>query len=150
MTYASTTLTLNTDYEVAYPSDTTNVGTKTVTITGKGSYEGTKTISYSITAADISGGIVSGVNESYEATGSEIKPSFTFTVNSRTLASGTDYTVTWPSDCTSVGSKTVLITGIGNYTGTKSFSYTITEPSPAEYSPYTIVTYDDGTTRTFT
>lgn len=150
VTYASTTLTLNTDYEVAYPTDTTNVGTKTVTITGKGSYEGTKTISYSITAADISGGIVSGVNESYEATGSEIKPSFTFTVNSRTLASGTDYNVTWPSDCTSVGSKTVLITGIGNYTGTKSFSYTITEPSPTQYSPYTIVTYDDGTTRTFT
>lgn len=150
VTYASTTLTLNTDYEVAYPSDTTNVGTKTVTITGKGSYEGTKTISYSITAANISSGTVSDVNESYEATGSEIKPNFTFTVNSRTLTSGIEYTVTWPSDCTSVGSKTVLITGMGNYTGTKSFSYTITESAPTGYSPYTIVEYSDGTTRTFT
>ncbi len=43
----STTLVSGTDYTVAY-SNNTNVGTATVTITGKGNYSGTKTISFNI------------------------------------------------------------------------------------------------------
>ena len=47
----ATTLRLGTDYSVAYSKDTTNVGTVTVTVTGRGAYGGTKTGTYAITKA---------------------------------------------------------------------------------------------------
>ncbi len=47
------TLTLNTDYTIAWPSDMTNVGQKQGTITGKGNYQGTTDIAYEITPRQI-------------------------------------------------------------------------------------------------
>ena len=44
------TLVLNTDYTVAYSSNT-NEGTAAVTVTGKGNYEGSKTANFTITKA---------------------------------------------------------------------------------------------------
>ncbi len=46
-------LTENTDYTLAYSTDTTNVGTVTVTITGIGSYSGTVTRTYQITKRNV-------------------------------------------------------------------------------------------------
>ena len=43
---------------------------------------------------------------------------------STTLTSGTDYTVSYSSN-TNVGTATVIVTGMGNYTGTKTASFTI-------------------------
>ena len=51
VTYAGTPLTKGTDYTLSYTDDHTNLGEKTVTITGQGSYTGTKTISYQIVEA---------------------------------------------------------------------------------------------------
>lgn len=48
-----TTLAKDTDYTLSYSDDTTNVGTVTVTITGKGNYEGTQTVTYQITPAAV-------------------------------------------------------------------------------------------------
>ena len=50
------------------------------------------------------------------------------------LVKGTDYTLSWTS-ATNVGTVTVTVTGIGNYTGTVTRTYEIT---PA---PYTVTTY---------
>lgn len=47
------------DFEVAYPADTASVGTKSVTITGKGDYSGERTMTYSVNNAP-SGGSSSG------------------------------------------------------------------------------------------
>ena len=58
-TGTQTTIVLDTDYELAYfnsefgSNNTTGAGTITVTITGKGNYEGTKTATYTITKAII-------------------------------------------------------------------------------------------------
>jgi gliding motility-associated-like protein len=57
----ATTLTLGTHYSVAY-SNNTNVGTATVTISGRGNYTGTKTQTFSIARPTMS--IVSGNNQS--------------------------------------------------------------------------------------
>ena len=46
-------LTAGTDYDVSYSADTTNVGTVTVTITGKGNYDGAVTKTYKITQAPL-------------------------------------------------------------------------------------------------
>ena len=51
VTYAGTPLTKGTDYTLSYTDDHTNLGERTVTITGQGSYTGTKTISYQIVEA---------------------------------------------------------------------------------------------------
>ena len=42
-----------TDYEITYSEDTTNVGVVTVTITGKGNYEGAFEVTYKITPREI-------------------------------------------------------------------------------------------------
>ena len=51
----STTLTLNTHYTVAYKNNT-NVGTATATVTGKGTYSGTKSVTFKIAYETISTG----------------------------------------------------------------------------------------------
>ncbi|MEW9079162.1 DUF4430 domain-containing protein [Terrisporobacter glycolicus] len=51
-----------------------------------------------------------------EYTGKEIKPSVTVKDGSKTLKSGTDYTLSY-SDNKNIGTATVRVTGIGNYKG---------------------------------
>ena len=43
----------------------------------------------------------------------------------KVLVEGTDYTVSYTEDLTNVGTVTVTVTGIGNYTGTKTEEYDI-------------------------
>ena len=57
-------------------------------------------------------------------TGSEIKPDVTIKDGDTTLIENTDYTVEY-SDNINAGVATVTITGMGNYTGTKTASFTI-------------------------
>ncbi|MCD8103972.1 MAG: leucine-rich repeat protein, partial [Lachnospiraceae bacterium] len=122
-----TTLTKGTDYTVTY-SNNTNVGTATVTVSGANNYTGTLTASFTITAASISGGTVTLSSTSYTYDGTAKTPAPTVTVGSRTLTSGTDYTVTY-SNNTNAGTATVKITGKGNYTGTLSKPFTINKAS---------------------
>ena len=49
----SKTLVKDTDYTLSYSNDVTNVGTVTVTVTGKGNYTGTRTVTYKITKAPL-------------------------------------------------------------------------------------------------
>ena len=78
---------------------------------------------------DISTVTVGGINASYDYTGSAIKPdptSVTYTLNgqSATLTKNTDYTIGY-SNNTNAGTATMTLTGIGDYCGTKSNTYTI-------------------------
>ncbi len=124
------TLTLGTDYTVSY-SNNTAAGTATLTITGKGSYKGTITKTFTISKASVSGATVSGLsNQTY--TGSAITlTGLVVKVGGRTLVAGTDYTVTY-SNNTAVGTATVTITGKGNYTGTISKTFSIVALSIAD------------------
>ena len=120
----TTTLKSGTDYTVAYKNNK-NVGTATVTITGKGNYEGTVTKTFKINPASIAKATVTGIsNKSY--TGKEIKPTPTVKVGTTTLKSGTDYTVAYKNNV-KIGTATVTITGKGNYTGTVSKTFKITD-----------------------
>ncbi len=78
---------------------------------------------------DISTVTVGGINASYDYTGSAIKPeptSVTYTLNgqSATLTKNTDYTIGY-SNNTNAGTATMTLTGIGDYCGTRSNTYTI-------------------------
>lgn len=118
------TLTGGTDYTVFY-SNNTNVGTATVTITGKGNYSGTVSKTFKINAKSISSTTVALSTTSYTYDGTAKKPSVTVKDGTKTLTSGTDYTVSY-SNNTNAGTATVTVTGKGNYTGTVSKNFTIT------------------------
>lgn len=65
-------------------------------------------------------------------TGSEIKPAVKVTVNgTKTLTEGVDYTISYKSNV-DAGTATVVITGIGSYSGTKEVTFKIVTPAPAE------------------
>ncbi len=122
----TTVLTLGTDYEVAY-TDNINVGTATATVTGKGNYSGTRSVNFTINPKPLTDGMVALSSTSFIYSGSEQKPvvSVTDTDNNMPLTQNTDYTVTYPADAISQGTKTVTIRGIGNYTGEITKDYTI-------------------------
>jgi hypothetical protein len=127
VSYNGKTLVNGTDYTIAY-SNNVNAGTATITITGKGNYTGSKTITFKINALNISGATTSSVS-AQNYTGKAITPSVTVSYNGKTLVSGTDYTIAY-SNNVNAGTATITITGKGNYTGTKTITFTIIKPVP--------------------
>jgi gliding motility-associated-like protein len=118
----NTTLTLTTDYTVAYTSNT-NVGTATVTITGAGNYSGTKTQTFTIVAKAASTLTIDAIaNQNF--TGAALTPAVLVKDGSATLTLGTDYSVAYTNNV-NVGTATVTITGLGNYSGTKTQTFEI-------------------------
>ncbi len=118
----SLTLTLGTDYTIAY-SNNTNVGTATATITGIGNYTGTKTQTFVIVAKATSNLTIDAIaNQTY--TGASLTPPVVVKDGITTLALGTDFTVVY-SNNTNVGTASATITGAGNYAGTKSQTFAI-------------------------
>ncbi len=116
------TLKANTDYTVSYTSNT-NAGTATVTVTGKGNYTGTASKQFKITPVSLAKAAVSGLsNKTY--TGKALTQTPVVKLGSKTLKSGTDYTVSYKNN-KNVGTATVTITGKGNYNGTVKATFKI-------------------------
>ena len=65
-----TTLVEGTDYTLSYSADTTNVGTVTVTVTGKGNYAGNKDVTYRILQKEVEV-TVTGAHDSQTYDGTE-------------------------------------------------------------------------------
>jgi hypothetical protein len=110
------------DYEVTY-SNNVNAGTATAIVTGKGKYGGTKTATFAITPADLSAltpaNIVDQIYSGYNST-----PVLTITYNGKDLESGTDYSAKYTNNIY-VGTASVTVTGMGNFTGTKTVTFHI-------------------------
>lgn len=64
---------------------------------------------------------------SFVYNGSVQKPEVTVKDGNEELTENTDYTITWPTNCTDAGSKTITITGKGGYDGTITKTYSITQ-----------------------
>jgi uncharacterized repeat protein (TIGR02543 family) len=118
--YGKTLLTLGTEYSVAYKNNT-NVGTATITITGRGNYTGRVIKTFEIDPIilddeniDIAAGI--------ENRGRAIRPVVSVYSNGNKLVENRDYTLSYDK-ITTAGSTDVTVTGKGNYTGivTKKF-----------------------------
>ena len=118
------TLKNGTDYSLTYYNNI-NVGTASIDIKGIGNYTGTKKITFKIIAKDISYATVSDV-QSYEYTGSEIKPPVNVTDGSSKLIENKDYTVSYSNNI-SAGTATIQIEGIGNYSGAIIKTFNILE-----------------------
>ena len=120
------TLTSGTDYTVSY-SNNINAGTATVTITGKGNYTGTKSANFTINPKNASGLTINSI-AAVTYNGSAQTPTVTVKDGSTTLTSGTHYTVSYSNNI-NAGTATVTVTGMGNYTGTKTANFTINAKS---------------------
>ena len=127
----STTLIEGTDYTVAYENNV-NAGTATATLTFKGNYAGTKEVTFTISPKPADDLAVADIeNQTY--TGSEIKPNITVKDGTTTLVNGTDYTVSYKNNV-NAGTATVTISFKGNYSGTKTVTFSIVEKSPTKPS----------------
>lgn len=120
--HGSKTLKAGTDYTISYKNNT-NVGTATITITGKGNYTATKNITFKINPKDISQLTYSAIKDQIY-TGKAINPALTIKYGNITLRNNIDYTYN-PANNTNVGQAIITIIGHGNYTGLKSVFFNI-------------------------
>lgn len=117
-------LTLNQDYYVSYRNNW-DAGTASAILTGTGNSTGSVTKDFTIKPLDISRYSASLSQYSYTSDGTEKCPDVTVTYGDKTLAAGTDFTVSY-KDNVKEGTATVTITGSGNYTGIINTTFTIT------------------------
>ena len=120
-----TTLRKGTHYKVTY-SNNINAGTASITITGIGQYFGSVKKSFSIEPKDIVP-VVTLNKKSFVYNGAAQRPTVTVK-DEDTALTADDYTVTWPSGSTEVGTYNVIVTLKGNYSGTASAIYEIKTP----------------------
>ncbi len=116
-------LTLNKDYTISYKNNM-NVGTASVTVTGKGNYTGTISKSFTIAATNLSTADVKLSAASFTYNGKAITPSVKVTCNGKVLTNGTDYSVAYTNNI-NAGTSRVTITGIGAYSGVKTVTFRI-------------------------
>ncbi|SNS75574.1 The GLUG motif-containing protein, partial [Belliella buryatensis] len=110
------------DYEVTY-TDNTDAGTATVTVTGIGNYAGTLTSTFEIESKSLEDAEIGEITaQSY--TGSALTPTVMVKDGTVTLEEDKDFAVTY-SNNTNAGTATVTVTGIGNYAGSITSSFTI-------------------------
>ena len=135
-------LTEGTDY-TREDTDNVNVGTAKITLTGKGNYKDSVSLTYEILPADIAGASVSVPGGPYTYTGSALTPDIEVTFNGKTLVLGTDYTVVAYADNINAGIAAVTVAGTGNFTGQAQGSFKIDAISLSEAADKVIdsVTY---------
>ncbi len=113
------------DYTVSY-RDNEDVGTATVTITGKGNYSGAIDCTFKILPKQLEEDDtdVTGIYD-VEYTGSPVtQNNLTVRVGYRRLENGKDYTISYRNN-TNVGTAYVKIEGQGNYTGAIEVKFAI-------------------------
>lgn len=126
VTLNNLTLRENPDYYVSYANNR-NIGTATVTVTGIGSYTGTRTVTFRIIGKDLRNASVSSI-ATQRYTGDEIRPSVTVKIASVTLQRNVDYTLTY-RDNIQPGTASILISGAGSYSGSKTVTFKIARAS---------------------
>ena len=131
VTYQKKTLVKNKDYTVSYFNNR-NAGTAGVTITGKGTFSGTKTVTFQIKGTAISGMKFDRIPD-VTYNGKNTRPIVTVrTKDGKTqLMSGSDYRLVY-ENTVNKGTATVTVIGNGNYTGTKKLTYKVAAKPLAE------------------
>ena len=119
-------LTKDTHYTVTYASGRINAGTYKVTVKMKGNYTGTKTLSFKINPVDISKCSVALSATAVKYNGEVRTPTVTVrNANGVKLTKDKHYTVTYASGRKNVGTYNITVKMKGNYTGSKTLTFTI-------------------------
>lgn len=119
------------DYILDYEDDCINIGDHVIKVYGKGNYRGELSIPFKIEdPSNIKFCNIVLSKESAVYTGKPIeKPTITIKDGNITLKEGTDYKVSYSGDFINVGTYTITINGIGNYSGTVTRKFTISRAS---------------------
>ena len=116
-----------TDYTISYDGDFVNANTYKILITGKGSYAGTVTESFTISKKEFEKSFITLPQATYEYNGSEQKPEFIVKDGNQKLVLDKDYTVHYANNV-NPGIATAWICGEGNYEATSyRFQFRIVE-----------------------
>lgn len=119
-----TTLKAGTDYTATYKNNL-SVGTATITITGMGNYKGTVTKTFDVVQRSINNCTVELDAQSYNFTGTRIKPSVKVYCNETEMYSG-NYTIAYSNNL-SAGTATITLTGKKNLKGTVTKTFKINQ-----------------------
>lgn len=111
------------DYTLSY-ADNIEPGRASVTVSGIGNFNGSRTVIFTIEPQSASTLQVTLAGSYYYYIGEAIKPAVTVKSGSTVLTQGDDYTLRY-SDCTNAGEASVEVTGTGRYKGSKTLKYTI-------------------------
>ena len=144
VTYGNKTLTQD-DYSIF--GDSVNAGSGSVTITGKGNFEGTTTKYFQITTVNIADTTITIDPENGTYTGNAYTPSVSVTFNGAPLVKDSDYLLSWDkSGSTAPGTHTVRVVGIGNFTGyvDKTFNISAANLTDVKVEQIGTLTYDGG------
>lgn len=128
VTYENQTLTEGKDYTVVKYENNINAGTAYVVVKGIGRFKDECKISFKIQPRNISEADFPDLDKQFYA-GVKVKPKIAVLYNERTLKSGKDYSVVYKNNAT-VGSASAVISGKGNFTGTKVLKFTIVKAKP--------------------
>ncbi|MDE5965364.1 MAG: leucine-rich repeat protein, partial [Lachnospiraceae bacterium] len=131
LTCNGATLTEGTDYTLSYQNNI-NVGAAVITATGQGAFTGSKTIAFTIQPKALDGITVQAPGEQ-PYTGKAITPAPEVYDGSVRLEENKDYTVAYRNNI-NAGAATVIVTGMGNYTGEKSAEFRIVIRKNATYT----------------
>ena len=116
------------DYKISYENNV-DAGTATMTITGKGNYQGTFTKDYTIAPKNLAEPEVKiAPIDAQEYNGMAVTPapsvSYEFGDGTYALSPVNDYTVAYANN-KGTGTATVTVTGTGNFTGSKTAEFRI-------------------------
>lgn len=117
-------------YNVNGKASNVNAGTATITITGKGEYQGSsKVVSFRISPKAITAdnAVFTAISDKQlTSTTRSAEPAPKVTLDGKTLTKDKDYTVSYKNN-TAAGTATVTIIGMGNYSGTASTSFNVVD-----------------------
>ena len=119
--YGKTVLKKDVDYTVSWYRNV-DAGTASVTIRGKGNYEGSVYTDFRITPKKLTAKIAAIPDVNYTPEGAA--PALTLTDKGKILQEGRDYTVSYTGN-REVGTATAVVTGCGNYSGTLKKTFRI-------------------------
>lgn len=120
------TLRAGTDYSIAYRNNIV-VGIAEVQIIGKGYYIGSQNFTFNINKKDISKVTAYVGTSSFKYDGSAKKLQIILAEGRKNLQQGRDYNCSYKANI-APGTGSVVITGKGNYTGSRQLRFTITMP----------------------
>ena len=144
--YLPTTKTVTDPSVISLSDDGTIKGLKTgkTTIKLAAKISGSKTetveIAVEVKPISIEDAKVTLSGNSFEYTGNEITPGVKVTLDSTALTENIDYTVSYKNNTNAGSAAKVIITGIGNYSGSKEVSFTIKKSSTVNNNTNTIKT----------
>ena|GEM_PF-4919156 len=133
ITWNGFTLQEGVDYEINY-FDNVNSGYGIMVIYGMGNFCGTQRIQFKIFGKNLENAIVSEIPDQIY-TGVEIAPEISVTLDGVTLIKDTDYAVKYENNVDK-GVATVVISGIGNYSGVVKKTFNINKTSVYSFTVF--------------